>query len=231
VPLRRSVPLPRGQPPQRIVPVRKMRSGPRWGPDRSPEYLAWIRTLGCVVCSRVSGGATAVEAAHTNVLGPRGIGQKTSDFSAIPLCSGHHRDKPDSYHVLGEQVFFAQAWHRTERDRASIARAILAAIPVRTPRRSSGGGGVTIPATSAGERGALEEGVWGRNLVKVSPPLARRHQIPHPPPPLRAPDISRLLRQRGQSESRDAAATVWVTHPLACKETTRQSRMRNGRTG
>ena len=105
MPLRRSVPLPRGQPPQRIVPVRKMRSGPRRGPDRSPEYLAWIRTLGCVVCSRVSGGATAVEAAHTNVLGPRGIGQKTSDFSAIPLCSGHHRDKPDSYHVLGEQVF------------------------------------------------------------------------------------------------------------------------------
>jgi hypothetical protein len=46
-----------------------------------------------------------VEAAHTNVLGPRGIGQKTSDFSAIPLCSGHHRENPDSYHVLGEKEF------------------------------------------------------------------------------------------------------------------------------
>ena len=34
----------------------------------------------------------------------------------------------------------------------------------------------------AGVVGALEEGVWGRNLAKVSPPLARRHQIPHPPP-------------------------------------------------
>src|ERR1035441_3406073 len=77
VPLRRRVPLPRGLPPKRIVPVRKMRSQPRRGPGRSPEYLAWIRTLGCGVCARVSGGATVVEAAHTNVLGRRGIGQKT----------------------------------------------------------------------------------------------------------------------------------------------------------
>ena len=46
-----------------------------------------------------------VEAAHTNVLGPRGIGQKTSDFSAIPLCAAHHRENLDSYHVLGEKGF------------------------------------------------------------------------------------------------------------------------------
>src|ERR1039458_2115611 len=103
VPLRRSVPLPRGLPPKRIVPVRKMRSHPRQGPDRCPEYLAWIRTLGCVVCARASGGATDIEAAHTNALGARGIGQKTSDFSAISLCSAHHRENLDSYHRLGEK--------------------------------------------------------------------------------------------------------------------------------
>jgi hypothetical protein len=74
-------------------------------PDRSPEYLAWIRTLGCVICARESGGATVVEAAHTNVLGARGLGQKTSDFSTVPLCSGHHREYPDSYHFLGEEEF------------------------------------------------------------------------------------------------------------------------------
>ena len=105
MPLRRSMPLQRGLPPKRRVPVRKRRSQPRRGPGRSPEYLAWIRTLGCVVCARVSGGATVVEAAHTNVLGRRGIGQKTTDFSAIPLCSGHHRQCPDSYHALGERGF------------------------------------------------------------------------------------------------------------------------------
>jgi len=105
VPLRRSVPLPRGEPPKRRVPVRKKRFQPRRGPDRSPEYLAWIRTLGCIVCARVSGGTTIIEAAHTNVLGPRGLGQKASDFSAIPLCAAHHRENLDSYHVLGEKEF------------------------------------------------------------------------------------------------------------------------------
>jgi hypothetical protein len=105
VPLRRSVPLQPSLPPKRRVPVRQKRSQPRRGPDRSPEYLAWIRTLGCVVCSRVSGGSAAIEAAHTNVLGPRGLGQKTTDFSAIPLCAAHHRENADSYHHLGERGF------------------------------------------------------------------------------------------------------------------------------
>jgi hypothetical protein len=105
VPLRRRVPLPRGLPPIRRTPVRKKRTLARRGPDRSPEYLAWIRTLGCVVCSSVSEGLTVVEAAHTNVLGARGMGQKTSDFSAVPLCAGHHRECSDSYHRLGEQYF------------------------------------------------------------------------------------------------------------------------------
>jgi hypothetical protein len=105
VPLRRSAPLPRGMAPRRRTPVRKRRFRPRRGPERDPDYLAWIRTLPCAVCSRVSGGATVIEAAHTNVLGPRGLGQKTTDFSAIPLCSGHHRENLDSYHLLGEKKF------------------------------------------------------------------------------------------------------------------------------
>jgi len=105
VPLRRSVPLPRGLPPKRRVPVRKKRFRPRRGPDRSLDYLAWIRTLGCAVCLRVSHGAGVTEAAHTNILGRRGMAQKTSDFSAIPLCAAHHRENLDSYHLLGEKEF------------------------------------------------------------------------------------------------------------------------------
>ena len=105
MPLRRSAPLHRGLPAKRRVPVRKKRFEPRRGPDRCPEYLAWIRMLPCTVCTRLSGGATVIEAAHTNVLGPRGLGQKTSDFSAIPLCAAHHRENPDSYHNLGERWF------------------------------------------------------------------------------------------------------------------------------
>jgi len=36
------------------------------------------------------------------------ISQKTSDYSAIPLCSWHHRAGHDSYHQLSER-WFAQA--------------------------------------------------------------------------------------------------------------------------
>jgi hypothetical protein len=60
------------------------------------------------VCWRPPGGLVVIEAAHTNTLGPRGIWQKTSDYSAIPLCSWHHQRAPDSYHHLGEKQF-AQA--------------------------------------------------------------------------------------------------------------------------
>ena len=104
-PPRRRAPLQRGQPPRKKSPVRKRRSRPRRGPERSLDYLAWIRTLGCVICSRVCGGSTVIEAAHTNALGPRGMSQKTSDFSAIPLCTAHHRQDRDSYHRMGEEGF------------------------------------------------------------------------------------------------------------------------------
>jgi hypothetical protein len=38
-----------------------------------------------------------LEASHT---GPHGIGQKSPDFSAIPLSAKHHRTGTDSYHRL-----------------------------------------------------------------------------------------------------------------------------------
>jgi hypothetical protein len=70
-------------------------------PQRDSKYLAWIRTLPCVVC----GAARGIEASHT---GPHGLGQKSPDSSAIPLCYRHHRTGKDSYHKLGPQKF-AQA--------------------------------------------------------------------------------------------------------------------------
>jgi hypothetical protein len=65
---------------------------------RNPKYLAWIRTQPCVVC----GTRRGIEAAHT---GPHGLGQKSPDTSAIPLCSTHHRTGKDSYHRLGPREF------------------------------------------------------------------------------------------------------------------------------
>ena len=67
-------------------------------PARNPAYLQWIRTLPCAVCR----GTRGVEAAHT---GPHGLGQKSPDWSAIPLCWRHHRTGPDSYHKLGPRRF------------------------------------------------------------------------------------------------------------------------------
>jgi hypothetical protein len=67
-------------------------------PVRNPGYLQWIRTLPCSVCYTIR----QVEAAHT---GPHGIGQKSSDLSAIPLCRKHHRTGDDSYHELGPRRF------------------------------------------------------------------------------------------------------------------------------
>jgi hypothetical protein len=67
-------------------------------PVRNPGYLQWIRTLPCSVCRTTR----QIEAAHT---GPHGIGQKSSDLSAIPLCSRHHRTGDDSYHQLGPRRF------------------------------------------------------------------------------------------------------------------------------
>jgi hypothetical protein len=67
-------------------------------PPRSRLYLAWIRTLPCIVC----GSTGWIEASHT---GPHGMGQKSSDYSTIPLCGKHHRSGSDSYHKLGPRRF------------------------------------------------------------------------------------------------------------------------------
>jgi len=67
-------------------------------PVRHPKYLAWIRTLPCLVC----GASRGIEASHT---GPHGLGQKSPDTSAIPLCTRHHRTGKDSYHKLGPRKF------------------------------------------------------------------------------------------------------------------------------
>ena len=67
-------------------------------PARDQRYLAWIRSLPCVVCGITRG----IEAAHT---GPHGLGQKSPDTSAIPLCVKHHRTGKDSYHRLGPRTF------------------------------------------------------------------------------------------------------------------------------
>jgi hypothetical protein len=63
-------------------------------PRRDSRYLQWIWTLPCSVC-RITRN---IEAAHT---GPHGLGQKSPDSTAIPLCARHHRIANDCYHNSG----------------------------------------------------------------------------------------------------------------------------------
>jgi hypothetical protein len=84
--------------PEQMIPKELIRKSQKMKSIRNLLYLAWIRTLPCLICGRTTG----IEAAHT---GPHGVGQKSPDRSAIPLCVRHHRTGRDSYHKLGPRVF------------------------------------------------------------------------------------------------------------------------------
>ena len=165
VPLRRSLPPQRrtplqpGKPPERRVPIRKKRSRPRRGPERSPEYLAWIRTLPCAVCAKGSAAAIFVEAAHTNAMGGRGLGQKASDFSAIPLCCGHHRENPDSYHVWARRDLRANTGSTWNISCFELQSRFWHVEHGRIPRGFSGAGGMSNdPQQGTDLRGKIGSG-------------------------------------------------------------------------
>lgn len=53
-----------------------------------PEYLSWVRRQLCAVC-----GASPPNHAHHRTGG--GMGMKTADSEAFPLCNKHHRELHD----------------------------------------------------------------------------------------------------------------------------------------
>lgn len=65
--------------------------------ERDKEYLAYIRCLPCALC----GDDVSVQAHHPR-LGV-GMGEKSSDRWALPLCGMHHRE----VHSMGDRVFWA----------------------------------------------------------------------------------------------------------------------------
>jgi hypothetical protein len=77
-----------------------MRSATRSGEGKSPEYLAWLHSLACIICAALrTDQATKTEAAH---LGPRGLSTKVEDRKAVPLCRRHH----EALHKLGPKMFW-----------------------------------------------------------------------------------------------------------------------------
>lgn len=69
------------------------RPGKPQPPERNEAYKQFIRKFPCVAC----GETRHIEAAH---FGPHGIGQKSSDFSVLPLCREHHQTGKNAYHKM-----------------------------------------------------------------------------------------------------------------------------------
>ena len=72
-------------------------------PERDEKYLAWIRTLPCLV----PGCNVEAQAHHQNKRKHGGKGTTASDYRAAPLCIFHHRlggysGKMGSYHGEGK---------------------------------------------------------------------------------------------------------------------------------
>ena len=58
---------------------------PKLKPYRSPTYLKFVRSQGCLICGRQA------EAHHVRrQYWGAGIAQKPSDYVCIPLCADHH---------------------------------------------------------------------------------------------------------------------------------------------
>jgi hypothetical protein len=75
------------------------------GPDRSPRVSGLDSDTPMRSLIRNERRINRYRSCPHERSGCQGMGQKTSDFSAIPLCAAHHRENPDSYHVLGEKEF------------------------------------------------------------------------------------------------------------------------------
>lgn len=100
-PLQRSAPPKQRAQLRRTAAVRKRRAGKRresaW---RSPKYLAWVKTLCCVMC-----GAPADDAHHIIGTGNHGgMGTKAGDGLVMPMCRHHH----------GKIHRTPELWHRQQ---------------------------------------------------------------------------------------------------------------------
>lgn len=87
-------------------------------PERDPKYLAFVRSLNCIPCILEQHGVfgrlvlgdpmtlmfalivRTTEQSQACHMGPHGIGQKASDYTAIPMCAKHHEQIGSSVNKL-----------------------------------------------------------------------------------------------------------------------------------
>lgn len=73
---------------------RKRNSGKADAGRRFPTHLAWLRKRPCLLAGKAGHECAGVmEASHSDADGLKGMGIKSPDYHAVPLCSGAHREK------------------------------------------------------------------------------------------------------------------------------------------
>ena len=106
----------------RRIPKTPKRSD-RW---KSQAHLGHVRKHACVNC----GSTVNIEAAHVRIGSGAGIGQKPSDYYAVPLCGGP-QGCHSTQHQVGEQTFWVEYRKRTGHG----VRAVIAELIRTSPRR------------------------------------------------------------------------------------------------
>jgi hypothetical protein len=94
-----------------------------------PAYLAYVRTLPCLICRRLGSDPAHLRAAAPQY-GKRqcGMGEKPDDCWALPLCRTHHDDQ----HRINEMRWWARhGFH----DPHAVAIALYASRPNKQPPR------------------------------------------------------------------------------------------------
>jgi len=129
--VKRTTPLPpRSGPIRRSKAVRRKRSTPRRsGRVRDEAYLRFVRSLPCLFgwseFAWTGEGKNCRGVTEADHAGPRPVGRKADDDSAIPLCTEHHRQRTDYRGVFAEHTAATMRWWCDEaiaRTRAEYAK-------------------------------------------------------------------------------------------------------------
>lgn len=90
----------------------RVRNAPRPAEKSAPTFLQWLRGRPCFLADHWLGGCglapiprkSPVEAAHAPDKASKGMGTKSTDAIALPLCQAHH----DEQHRIGWATFQAK---------------------------------------------------------------------------------------------------------------------------
>lgn len=135
--------------------------------EENPAYLAWVRTLPCLICARPGS-----DPAHIRAAAPQyakrytGKGEKPSDKWAVPLCRDHHREQ----HATNELAF----WLRYGIDPFATAVALYASWPgASRPKRERRQIVRTVTRKPKAERQSIPR----RGFPEVHRPIVQRNNL------------------------------------------------------